>query len=46
MDLIFDTPAIDLYDYGQDDGMRDCAYYWQEETSFLEELSPTPAYFA
>ena len=43
MDTIFDTPAVDLLDYGNDDGP---VYYWMDEDERLEdELSPTPAYF-
>ena len=30
MDLIFDTPAVDLLDYGNDDGP---VYYWLDEDS-------------
>ena len=43
MDTIFDTPAVDLLDYGNDDGP---VYYWMDEDETLEdELAPTPAYF-
>lgn len=45
MDLIFDTPAIDLLDYGQDDGMESTAYFWQTEELDSDEFNITPAYF-
>ena len=45
MDLIFDTPAVDLLDYGNNDGP---VYYWlDEECSDTEEyLDDRPAFFA
>jgi hypothetical protein len=39
MDLIFDTPAIDLLDYGCNDEFGSNAYYWQiEEEVYLDDL--------
>lgn len=47
MENLYDTPAIDLLDYGQDDGMGSCAYYWQvEDDTYDNDGVPTPAYFA
>ena len=49
MDNFFDTPAIDLIDYGQDDGMGSCAYYWQVDEDEYDNDGcpmPTPSYFA
>jgi len=48
MENIFDTPAIDLYDYGQNDSYGCTAYYWQEDDQSVltEYCDPTPAYFA
>ena len=45
MDLIFDTPAVDLLDYGNNDGP---VYYWlDEDISDTEEyLDDRVAYFA
>ena len=45
MDNFFDTPAVDLLDYGQDDNMGNHAYYWQVEDEDGYE-SCAPAYFA
>lgn len=44
MDTIFDTPAIDLIDYGCDDHLP--TYYWLENEEAEDEFSPVPAYFA
>ena len=49
MDNLYDTPAIDMLDYGQDDGMGSCAYYWQVDEDEYDTdgcLLPTPSYFA
>ena len=37
MDLIFDTPAIDLVDYGSNDCYGQAPYYWQDEDDFEPE---------
>lgn len=44
-DLFYDTPAIDLLDYGNDDGP---VYYWMEEDSsdLQEYYDDRVAFFA
>ena len=44
MDLIFDSPAIDLLSYEDDDHAP--VYYWQEdEPQLSDDYAPQPAFF-